>query len=682
MLIVWGLRLLRTSMTKNINNFHILRELVKEELQERESTSKATQIREILSWRDWISSSYYSGPFSKMLYDFWRDEAEDFTNQCFNEWVITGGIGTGKTTCSEAVFAYKLYYFSCWDHPQRLFGLADVSKIFFAYLSVTQTQARLTGLSELRDYIDNTPYFEKEYKRNLKLDSMIVFPQNNIWVVSGSSAQNVISTNLFGVFLDETNFYKAGGASNPGDIEKARYTYTETTSRRRSRFLYQGVDYSFSLLVSSATDDMSFTEQRMKQAKEQNEKQKVTVARVWETKPKGTYSNERFYVFVGNDKRDPFIINSILDYIDVFGAFQEYKDDYLPYINDETLSVGDVYGKLPEYVKAFIMPIPVDFLPDFKRDIFGALMNFGGYSVAPTGKLFSNNAIWQSSIDEDLKHPFSRETFSITIQEKETMDFYFVPEVLFDLQRGEFKRHPYEKRYVHIDQSFSKDHTGVAMVHPAGFLDDEKTGLSLPKIELDFVVEIRNTKAPNKISLPKILNFIFYLKNHFNVNYGKVSFDQFQSEYQIQVLTMQHINSGRTSVDIDDSAWIDFIQLLDDGRFKQYYYNPFKVEFFNLIHYTAKRKVNHITGYNKDCSDAVIGAVKDCLSDIQTAGYDFHSNADSIIQSGNFDIVQAENIRLDGFNRIEDTIDTESSWLISDYEKKSGAKIVSINKDK
>lgn len=672
-------------MNGSKQHLDILKEIVQEELKDREASVVATQTREILPWQEWISSRYYSGPFSAKLYDFWRVEAEDFLDTGYNEWVITGGIGTGKTTCSEAVFAYKLYYFSCWDYPQRLFGLADVSKIFFAYLSVTQTQARLTGLSELRDYLDNIPYFQKECKRNTKLDSMIVFPKNNVWVVSGSNSQNVISTNLFGVFLDETNFYKSGGASNPGDIEKARHTYAETTSRRRSRFQQNGVDYSFSLLVSSATDDTSFTEQRMKQAHELKENQKTTVARLWETKKKGTYSSKNFFVFVGNDRRDPFIINNIVDYIDVFGAFQEYKDDYLPYISNEDESVEHVFGRLPEYIKRFILPVPVDFLQDFQRDIFGALMNLGGYSVAPTGKLFSNNTVWQQSLEvaqepNGLRHPFTKESLNITIQTKETVDFFFQPEVLFTPDK-QFRRYPYEKRYVHIDQSFSKDHTGIAMVHPAGFKDDERTGLSLPVVEMDFVIEIQNTKPPDKISLPKILNFIFHLRNNWGVNFGKVSFDQFQSEYQLQVLSMQHINSGRTSVDIDDSAWLDFIQLLDDGRFQQYYYDPFKKEFFNLIHYTAKHKVNHTEGYNKDCSDAVIGAVKDCLEDIGSAGYDFHSISNDIVNTGASDTVSIEDLEITGFAHIEDSLNDESAWVLSDFERRKGAKVVSIQKN-
>ena len=85
------------------------------------------------------------GPLAKDLYPYWKHEIIRYCNSPKPELVITGSIGVGKSWVSLAIFIRKLYELSCYDHPQRLFSLSDLSDIVFAYLSINITHAERTG---------------------------------------------------------------------------------------------------------------------------------------------------------------------------------------------------------------------------------------------------------------------------------------------------------------------------------------------------------------------------------------------------------------------------------------------------------------------------------------------------------------------------------------------------------
>ena len=125
------------------------------------------QKQSIVSISEWLSSKLYLGSFVKSLYPAWREEIIDFFNRGYNEWIITGSLGTGKSTIAGIVCARKLYELSCYEWPQRLFGLSDISKIFFAYLSVSAKQAELTGFGDIRNFFDGSPYFYNKFQRDL-----------------------------------------------------------------------------------------------------------------------------------------------------------------------------------------------------------------------------------------------------------------------------------------------------------------------------------------------------------------------------------------------------------------------------------------------------------------------------------------------------------------------------------
>lgn len=629
------------------------------------------QIRPILPWREWIESPYYSGFLSRELYPYWKTKIAEFFDGNQNELVITGCIGGGKTWASNALIAYKIYVLSCYKYPQRLFNLSSYSSLLFAYLTVTQQKAQLAGFAELKDLIDSIDYFNKEFVRNKELSSRLEWPSHKIMVIGGSSAQDVLSLNLLGIILDEVNFYRKGGSGHVGDVHKAQQDYADTTHRRRSRFVHNGVDHSFSILISSATVDSSFTNRRIREGRENQElKQMVVDVKQWEAKRgREKFSDKNFAVFAGNEVTDAKLIETPEDFLLICPGDEEEIERVSKALSAKNITVDSVFEALSSKYRERSLLIPEDFLVDFKTDLHKAIQNVAGMSIGDSGKFFTSNILWRAScdIEPSLKHPFTKDILNITTLTPTRMEDVFLPDVLFDPETKKFRRHPDAKRYIHIDQSETGDRTGIGMVHFAG-LKQTDSGLNLPLIEMDFALGIANTAKPDRIDLAKILDFFFWLRREYHVNYGRISYDRYASNFQLQILEKMRIPTELVSVE-KDAPWKIFRSLLDDRRFSQYLHPTFKEEVFHLIHDRVKQKIEHPSDGSKDIADGVIGAITTCISDIDkfvldtTDGY-------------------KENIKLMGpFRSKGQRTLGESDWVYADYEKAVGKKIRDIGGD-
>lgn len=84
-----------------------------------------------------------------------------------------------------------------------------------------------------------------------------------------------------------------------------------------------------------------------------------------------------------------------------------------------------------------------------------------------------------------------------------------------------------------------------------------------------------------------------------------------------QVLQENGINTVLQSVDRDDTQYLNFVNMLQDGRvrFSQQVHDLISKEIFDLIHYRDKRRVDHPEYSSKDVMDAVVGAVWNALND-------------------------------------------------------------------
>lgn len=203
----------------------------------KDSEKKAARVRNIVPIEEWLDSPYYVGPDAVSLYPFWKHHIINIFNSPvrINEVILTGGLGTGKTTIANVILLRKIYELSCYSNIPALFNLMASSKIMLAYFNLNLGQALLTGYGQLKEMIDNCPYFQEHFPRNTKKDSEITWPQANMMVRFASGTQHTIGTNLIGSVLDEANFFSKTEKITEANMivqDKAKQIYTETRNRR------------------------------------------------------------------------------------------------------------------------------------------------------------------------------------------------------------------------------------------------------------------------------------------------------------------------------------------------------------------------------------------------------------------------------------------------------------------
>lgn len=143
---------------------------------------------------------------------------------------------------------------------------------------------------------------------------------------------------------------------------------------------------------------------------------------MWEIKPAGSFSNDRFSAFVGDERRSPYILKG-----------SEYVTP-----SDEHL----------------VEKISVECLADFERDIEGALRDIAGVSVLVESPFIRNR--------EALSSCFGT---TRTILNRDDVDF---KDTLLEIYHNRIRNHNI-LRMIHIDLSVSSDSTGIVMGYVSGF---------------------------------------------------------------------------------------------------------------------------------------------------------------------------------------------------------------------
>lgn len=537
-------------------------------------------------------------------------------NRCYN----LGGIishNTGKSTMAVLIIIRKIYELSCYENISALFNLFGVSRIAFAYLSVTREQAQNTGFALLTEWIDSIPYFKEKFKRRDKLDSMLIWPQERLIVTYGSVANHFIGMNLIGSVLDEANFF-AGRQTEEANYSmntKVASLYTQIITRSQSRFIINGINESLSLLVSSSTVKSSFTNETISKSKGDKHTYIVSPS-IWDVKPQN-YKGEKFLVFTGISEIDPHIINSVEDLNSIL-AIKQYTKRL-----DTHISLIDAYSLLPIEIQSNIIRVPVEHKQAFTADITIALQDLAGYSVSSVNKLFNSNTAYEQCINSNIVHPFSKEQIVISTTKVPTQEG-FLPIKSYLLSDIKFSD-KHMPRYMHLDLALTGDSIGISMCYISGWkniykqdaifeelddtgdylVDDE---IKIPILTYDFMLRINPPKKPNKIALSKIRDFIVYLRKEHGIKFGLITADQFQSAQMLQELQELGFDTGYLSVDRTADAYLLFTNLIYEERTNFYDYEPFKTELFNLVYYPAKKKVDHLSTGSKDVADSVVGS--------------------------------------------------------------------------
>jgi len=539
---------------------------------------------------EFIEDDYYFGRAASFLHPRWKEDLYEVfrPGSPVFEWVLTGAIGTGKTTVSDVAMGYKLCVLSCLRDASRYYGLLPDEKIVFGVYSKTLTQATGAGFYKLRGYIDNSDYFSEHCPRDPRKDAPIDFEpvaRKKIQVMAGSRAGHALGLDLFAFLMDEANFMMEKEDKETGKtIGQAYDLYNATYTRLQSRFGRPGgVLPGMLFLISSRNAQTSFLEEHLRTVMGGDHAQHTFVSdyALWECKPKSRYTFPGFNVEVG-DRRS----------------------------SSRILEPGEEPRK-----GARVIDVPLELRKSFDEDLDQALRDMAGVATFNVSPLIRDRASVHEAVSENMRHPFSRTEIICDIDDDSLIEESFIAKRVVRVVGSKHvpRLNPKCPRFIHVDIGLTDDALGIAMGHVAGSVKVERidaeglvSTVSNPFIIIDLMLRVR---APNggEVDLSKVRAFILFLNRIFSI--AKVTYDQFQSSDSIQILKKHHIDAGHQSVDRKEDAYLSLRSAHFDRRISMYEYKPYIDEVLDLkriINLKGKNKVDHpqkSTQGGKGCFD-------------------------------------------------------------------------------
>jgi hypothetical protein len=587
------------------------RSIVKSEAWERDYETKPLPIE------DWLQSEYHIGKwYYKNLFPAWREEIIEVINRGAIEWIVTGSIGSGKTTAAILANLYKLYDVTCMKDPCAYYSSTTVT---FGMFSVVKYLAQDVEANMLVTRIMESEYFRKQVGMEKEVDNprfaktaALRFPKN-IRFTFGSLARHGLGQDIFGGIMDEVAF------DDTPDARQVRELYDAVKTRIESRFMTGGGRVPGLLcIVSSANREGDFLDEHIKNS-QLSDKIYTSTKAVYHVK---SFPGPKFRVLVG----DKLHTSRLLDEV--------YKGP------DGKKRVRPLFkaDEIPKGVR--IEEVPAHWYPRFVKNIEQALRDISGIALFATSPFMPERekvreaSALHASLPVNNKHPFSVESPTISLKDDDlTLEKIFLKEELLtciDRFRNVWQPrvNPGAPRFIHADLAKTNDCVGLACSHLYGFrrvdhVDNQGKAqqIQMPVVYFDFLLQIKPPKG-SEIDFTKIISFIFFLR-HIGVPVVEVTFDRFQSTHSQQILKKAGFESREISMDRSPAAYMGFKEAVMSSCCFFYDYEPLLDELAQLQvlrkvprgeQTVSKVKIDHPPGGSKDVADAVAGSYFACIS--------------------------------------------------------------------
>jgi len=564
-----------------------------------------------VSMTEFICSDTFLGKLTgqgKMIYLIWQETLVDVSRRDDKYLVVlTGAIGTGKTTTAIIGILYIMHRILCLKDPWDYFHKAGGGKMAIIFFSLKLSLSESKGFNLLHSYLLKSPWFLDRGRLAGTINPRVEFPIFEYKLASPyAQGFGTISEDIIAALMDEVD------SPIVSDKQRIRILKAFESAERRfdTRFVFDGESLGKLFLVASKQEELSFLNTFI--IKMQNSK-KVYIKDIalWEAKPESDYCGEKFPVMIGDVYTPSEVLGSV---------------------SNDKFEVDNKKFEESQRQGFQIIKVPIEYLENFQTDITGALRDLAGISVSylRKSKLFSSENLLTNCYDETKKDPVKQMTIEIGL--KDDIDLI----KFLDLNLIRIPRNV--PRFIHVDISFAHDALGIAMSCIKGWtevnrLKDEGIFAleKLPVVETDFVMRIK-AKPGDEIPLHKIRKLILDLKKIYRFNIVLCTFDlRLASADSMQILSRSGIKCESLSLDKDPQLYRSFVGIVEEERWVCHKNEYLHFELSNLNDDPIKNKVDHpdevpeiiflkdgstqevVLMGSKDMADATVGSVMKAL---------------------------------------------------------------------
>jgi len=558
---------------------------------------------------EFIESDQFLGKLTdhgRNVYPIWKETLNEVINEDSKYLVVlTGAIGTGKTTAAIIGVAYIMHTILCLKDPWGYFKKTSGGKMAIIFFNLTKSLSESRGFGKLQSYLMNSEWFKKhgyiggsEDKPRLEFslfEYRLASPQAQGF---GTIGEDVIIA-----LMDEVD---SPIASEP-QKKKVIAAYESTVRRFESRFVYDEESIGRFFLVASKQEQLSFLNTFIIQMKNAKNVYIKDIA-IWEAHPSSNYCGEKFDVMLGDNYTPPRILNS-----------KEEKEQV----------IRDGFKD--------IIQVPIEYRRSFELDIIGSLRDLAGISTSQLRKtkLFASESVLMDCYDMDRKNPVKKVPIDIGLKDDVNL-LNFI-----DLSKIRIPKNV--PRYIHIDIAFTGDALGIGMSCVKGWsivnsmnLDGTFTQRKKPAAETDFAMRLK-ARPGDQIPIHKVHALILDLKSVCKFNIVKCTFDlKIASTTSMQTLELAGVSCDSLSLDKDPQVYRNFREVVNEGRWTCFNCPFLHFESANLEEDPKKNKIDHpdevkdvqilddggireiIVKGSKDLIDGVAGSVMLALEDCKT----------------------------------------------------------------
>ena len=271
--------------------------------------------------------------------------------------------------------------------------------------------------------------------------------------------------------------------------------------------------------------------------------------------------------------------------------------------------------------KLNIAAIPYDFYNDFKNDTDNAMRNIGGWATTSIKPLFEDLNKFNNCLEHTLTNPFNERFITFTDNFKPEGDVYY---------------------YLHLDGSEGRDGYGICMCHLEGWTDEKP---QQPVVKIDFLGAPNRNSYGDDFNLDLIDTLFHILVNRgFNIRMvtydkatdirtiqailndtivGKMSLDRTANFYKINYDKAEPPYMDKVSTNGQyDMPFLDFLSVVTRENLIVPYHEGWYDIPYSLEHNMDKHLVLKISRKSDDLSQAVAGAIFNCLNNEKDSSAD------------------------------------------------------------